>query len=727
MSIKINPNAIAVTTKTTTRWTILSLAMAGIFTSMSAQALLPTPAVVIDSGALADANSANSSNFSTNINTNKDDISANEQSTQAEQLLTTWRRQVKAQNLAQHKSWRRLLYFLDDKKGLFSKASKQSSIDDPKFFLSANGQQDSAAELDATLIALAKQMTSPNNVVAKNDAVICRFPARVNWLAESLNIDKSSLQADCPELKQWMTKLAPEQLSIMFAEEYIDNPISAFAHTLLRIDSKASAADFNQIDQAYALNDTVDGNAEDPFVLYAIKSISGGYNNVIEIDPYPQKLADYLKKDERDTWTYRLNLTPSEVKQIIAHVWETKDLNLPYYFTTDNCASEILRLIDVVRPQQSLLSQLPYVVVPSDVVNLLNKQSLLANSRYTPSDNSVRQAELNKAKSDQDKAKQANTKQANIKQNSLSQNELSVKLGYSELIKDDINAIKSKKLNSASSLSADGQTLLTLPIANADNNPLDRHPLQRADIGIGQRGDSSYIDVGVRAGFHDNLDRAAGYSQFFDLEALKATLRFYENEQDSKHERVELQNFTVFQGRSFNPENSAKKGKTWGASLEATQVNDGSQQQGEAHLVGSLGLEYGKSWVFGTPRSTAGLAEGQLSAEMPQQLCYALAMGAVQGGRGINNGFRVGAGINTGCRYQLNNQLRVQAELQLPYWYHGDSSQSEVQANYWQPISTIGVQYDIDRNQALRINANYDWQDRVKDNDDIQLSYLRYF
>lgn len=50
----------------------------------------------------------------------------------------------------------------------------------------------------------------------------------------------------------------------MFAQEYLDNPLSAFAHTLLRIDSPTSAADPSQIHHAYALNDTVDGNPDDP-------------------------------------------------------------------------------------------------------------------------------------------------------------------------------------------------------------------------------------------------------------------------------------------------------------------------------------------------------------------------------------------------------------------------------------------------------------------------------
>ena len=38
-----------------------------------------------------------------------------------------------------------------------------------------------------------------------------------------------------------------------------------------------------------------------------------------------------------------------------------------------------------------------------------------------------------------------------------------------------------------------------------------------------------------------------------------------------------------------------------------------------------------------------------------------------------------------------------------------------------------GLQYDIDKKQALRINASYDWQDRVDANDDIKLAYMRYF
>lgn len=670
--------------------------------SVPAQALLPTPLSVVNTGKLADT----ASEPTTKINA-VDDMAINKtasDSTMTEQLMT-WRTAAKAASLAEQTTWRRLLYFVDDKKGLRGKKAAASLVSDARFYLTANGQHDAAAELDALIVALAQEIAAsktadtkmagsqPKPLRATDDAVLCRFPARVHWLSTMLNIDDPYLQAACPKLDDWMTMLAPKQLSVMFAQEYLDNPQSAFAHTLLRIDSQTGAVDPSNIQYAYALNDTVDGNPDDPFALYAIKSMTGGYDNIIEIDPYPKKLAQYIKDDERDVWTYQLALTPAEVQQIMRHVWETKALSLPYYFTTDNCASEILRLIDVVRPQQDLLSQLPYAVIPSDVIQLLAREQLLGEYYYTPSDSTVRQAQLNRAAVD----------------------------------KPSNHAVSNLTDNSASSLSVDGQRLLNLPISASDNNPLDRHPLQMASLGIGQRGDQRYADIGVRAGYHDLLDRPSGFAQFFNLEGAAATVRLYEADDERKgteSDRVVLQNATLIRGRSFNPVNTAKKGKSWGTSIEAKQVNDGSQQMGDAHLVGSASYETGWSWAFGTPRA---YNNGEITGEMPPQLCYTFAAGTAQAGRGLNKGFRIGAGLHAGCDYQINNQLRVQAQLQLPYWYHGSSDETNVRGHYWQPLTMLGLQYDVDRKQALRIEASHDWQDRVAQDSDVQLSYRRYF
>lgn len=471
MSIKLTSIPIDCTLMTISLRARLPLAIAGLLLSAQTQAFLPTPLSVLELDTLSPDTSSTAPTYSNsdvlaesdNINSAEPNIqnsTLSESSVATDQLLSTWRQQVKTDKLAQHTTWRRLLYFYDNKNSVLGKKKTESLVDDPSFFLSKNGQRDSGAELDAMLAALAQELASSvtDHNQAKTDtndnSVLCRFPARVAWLAEVLAIDAASLSADCPELDEWMQTIAPEQLSIMFAQEYLDNPLSAFAHTLLRIDSKASIADPNQIDKAYALNYTVDGDPNDSFPIYATKSMIGSYNSAIEIDPYPEMLAKYLQDDERDTWTYQLGLTPKEVQQIMRHVWETKALKMPYYFTTDNCASEILRLIDVVRPQQNLLSQLSYAVVPSDVIQLLNDEQLLASTTYTPADNTLRQSQLNEKKQQR------------------------AQLGYHNSAKQTVNEIKSAQLNPVSSMSADGQTLLKRQIDVSDNNPIDRHPLQ---------------------------------------------------------------------------------------------------------------------------------------------------------------------------------------------------------------------------------------------------------
>lgn len=629
--------------------------------------------------------------------------------------------QALALNLAEQTTWRRLLYLKDSKPGRTnSPKANTSPVKNAEFFVSPEGRSDPQAEL----LALLKMMTAKNLSAAeqsKNQAVLCRFPARIHWLQQQLAIPDAELASiDCGEFDAWMAKLDPQRLSVIFAEEYLDNPLSAFGHTLMLIDSTKSLADPSAIDHAHALNDTVAGNPDDNFALYAVKSMTGLYPNDITIDPYPEKLAYYLQGDERDVWQYPLQLSHAEIQQIMRHVWETKDLGLPYYFTTDNCASEILRYIDIVRPEGSLLSQLPYVVVPSDVVRLLTDEALITEQTYLPADDSLRQAKINAL------AAQASNGKATVATAKSSGTNLDPDT------KTYTATTQSALLTLPESLISKDNKLVTTPLLPANNNPNDAHLLQRAMVGIGSRDDLGYLTLGFRAGFNDLLDRPDGYPENFALEGAALSFRVYDtDDKDSnrpKQKSVVLQDLTLIRGRSFNPINSAKTGKTWGLNLGATRVNDGSEPAGSDHLVANAAYEQGVSVGFGAAKAGTG--------QQPPQLCYALGTGMTQVGKGINNGWRVGVGANLGCRYQLSSKLRAQAEVQVPYWYHGDIDiDANVNTNtgergtghYWQPIATLGVQYDIDRNQAIRLQGNYEFQDRVRDKDDVQLAYVKYF
>lgn len=680
-----------------------------------------------DSVAIPDGGAIANDGFIDQANASEVSGANNELATSSSQTYEHYRQLALQQQLSEHTSWRRLLYFNSeathndaDKTSKIQRnpqnnnqnsnqsKSNRSLVDNPKFFITDNGNANPQAELDALLKLMLSTPVSTAERTARNTS-LCRFPARIHWLKEQLAIADSAVAAiDCPEFDAWMRKLDPQKLSVIYAAEYLDNPLSAFGHTLMQIDSTKSLADPANIEYAHALNDTVAGNPDDNFLVYAGKSITGGYPNEITIDPLPEKLAYYLQGDERDVWRYPLELSQAEVQQIMRHVWETKDLGLPYYFTTDNCASEILRYIDVVRPDGDLLSQLPYVVVPSDVVRLLTKEGLITEQHYLPSDATLRQAKLNQAK-----RSLPNQNQAQDQNHSQGKSTQPIPTTIDSVITKD-------------------NALISVPINPASNNPNNAHPLKRVRLGFGQKHDLGYLDLGFRAGFNDLLDRPEGYPQHFYLEGLSTRVRVYDaagndNKPETAHQNhVELQELTLIRGRSFNPINSGKQGKTWGLNVGATRVNDGSKYNGDDHLVANVAYEQGVSMAFGAAPEGTG--------EVPPQLCYALGTGMGQLGKGMNKGWRLGVGVNVGCRYQFTPKLRAHAEVQMPYWYHGSVEQAQneqagqtASGHYWQPIANLGVQYDIDRTQAIRLQGSYEFQDRVGDQDDVQIAYVRYF
>ena len=62
-----------------------------------------------------------------------------------------------------------------------------SQADDQRFFLAHDGKNNPASELIATVHAFYSTEAS------SNDHALCRFPARLEWLSETLQIDKTTL------------------------------------------------------------------------------------------------------------------------------------------------------------------------------------------------------------------------------------------------------------------------------------------------------------------------------------------------------------------------------------------------------------------------------------------------------------------------------------------------------------------------------------------------------
>ncbi len=571
---------------------------------------------------------------------------------------------VQIDNIATSLGWRRLLLFKDSPSG----RRDQSSLDNPQFFIAPNGHDDARAELIATLAAMAN----------KDTATLCRFVARMHFLnteLDKLGIRSGVDDSSCTDFHAWADQMDANKLSLVFAEEHANNLASAFAHVLIRAD-KASGAP----EDAVAINYTVIGEPNDGTLASTIKSVAGRYPGVMEILPFSDKLNDYLAKDERDLWQYELDLTPGEVQQIMRHIWETKDMARPYFFSHDNCATEIVRLIDVVRPTANLRRAAGRIVIPSQIAVVLADAGLIKKTTYLPSASTERQFKLNQA-------------------------------AYHE----------------RTGAAAD----ITMLLPN--NNPVQASAVHRIGLSAGsdsQRGTT--LGIGINAAYQDLLDNPTGVRKFHDVQLLS----IYGTQDD---EKFKISEATLFSHRSLNPINTAKNGITalestqaikdgakpkranaWAMRLGAKQVIDASNPANDDHLVLDVGYQKGLAWSVGlTPH-----IGNQVSAEISDTVCYVLAGGVVQAGR-INQGYRVGIEPVAGCVSHFNERLRGMMELSTPYFYHPDSAPHS-QSGYWQPSISAGVQYDLSQNYAVRVNAK---AERVNDDTHSQagVTLLHYF
>ena len=196
----------------------------------------------------AQSKDTNSSTLQPNISANTVVLANSDQAQLKQQLIAL----AKQKQLATHPSWLRLHYYEETghkKQGQSPSSVYKSKITNPDFFISKEGKSDPPAELEAFITATIEQGKDGN------DSVACRFPARTYWLKQQLGLEQ--VESDCPDFDTWLQKLDPRKLSVVFAEEYPDRPVSAFGHTLMLIDSAASLADPQAIDKAHALNDTV--------------------------------------------------------------------------------------------------------------------------------------------------------------------------------------------------------------------------------------------------------------------------------------------------------------------------------------------------------------------------------------------------------------------------------------------------------------------------------------
>ncbi len=448
--------------------------------------------------------------------------------------------------LSKERYWQQLLHFRDGK----------SEIDSKEFFLSPKGKTDAKAELEATLEAI---YTPRAGLRAHDKKVFCKFPARVKWLYEK--IPSLENYQSCKALENFIENYQASKAVLVFPTAHINSPASMFGHTFLRLDDKKGLAlTANAVNYAAK---TTESNG----LIFAYQGLFGGYEGRYSVLPYYKKIKEYNNLERRDIWEYTLNLNKVELRRLLTHLYELKDMYADYFFFTENCSYNLLWLLEVARPNTHLVDKFSIKAIPIDTIRAVKEVGFIQEVDFRPSKTKRIKSLLFEEKRAKGTFKEAYKAELEVEllQLERTQNKIDKKSYIKELM---------ERLGKRSTL----PTLPKLAIKRPPN-PLLGHKSTRVEVGID---DKKALEFGFKLAFHDIYDVEKGfisgaYIDFFHLLLSK--------EQSGD---IKLKNLNLININSYAPRDKIFKPFSWGVQVGA----EAFRNQTYVKLKGEVGLSY---------------------------------------------------------------------------------------------------------------------------------------
>ena len=517
---------------------------------------------------------------------------------------------ARAEKLADDPGWLRLGHYQRTLTGGW-----KSQAEGKAFFRAPAGKTDPAAELEATLRGFFDDTPKRDEL----DDAQCRFPARFAFLRRRLEIDLSRLpQRRCPWLVDFLARTRPRGVTVVFSSYYLNNPASAFGHTLLRLDKEPEARSgkhFELLDYGANYSATVD--TKNPFV-YLAKGLAGGFRGEFQHYAYYYKVREYADFESRDLWEYDLALEPDEVALLGAHLWEVGGTWFRYWYLDENCSYHVLSALEAAAPRLELLSHVGrFVVLPSDTLQaLFANPGLVRAVHYRPSIRTQFEARAQGLDADERRGVEALAHDpAAPLPASLGEAERAATLDAA-LDRFDLRNAKGILLGSDAEAGRRRQVLLERRAAEPgvspplvvptpeDRRPEAGHGSSRAGAGGGWSSDrGGFALVDARLALHDLGDPSDGYPAYAQIEFLPARLRVY-----ADGTKLQLDDLSLLKIVSLNPVSSFDLVPSWRLRVGATTVRD-SACNGCLAGVGELGA--GLDAAAG-PLDVAALADTEL-------------------------------------------------------------------------------------------------------------------
>jgi len=571
----------------------------------------------------------------------------------------------------------------------------ESQADDSQFFNHPEGKTEPGLELDATLTAFFTAGDSDEHPV-------CRFPARLHWLSQQLEIDIQQLPpVRCNKYSEWKETIQAQSVTLVFPAAYLNGPSSMFGHTLLRINPGDTRRDVPLA--AYALNYAANANPADNGAFYAYKGIFGGYPGVFSIVPYYEKINTYSELENRDIWEYDLNLNQEEVDQLLRHAWEVRRIQFDYYFLTENCSYHMLSLLEVARPGSNLTEGFSVKAIPADTVRAVVQADMVGDINYRPSSTTILNQRLNLLNETQQNlvwnlgTGQQPLSDADLDEDSPTDTSriLELAFDYSRYLAQknavvrDANASQNYQLLAARS---------ELPAGNVwpeihwtESRPEQGHRTSRLALGAGRQDGRNFISARFRPAYHDILDPLPGYSRGAQINFLDVRGRYFPDKNSLKLDR-----FTLIDILSLTPRNKFYKPVSWGVDTGYERMLSDTGTTHGAQVKAGGGLTY------------------QLGGE---HMVYLLGQGQLKAARGFKDNVSAGAGALSGLLLFFKHST---ANLELRGMSYQLGDQDKLFTARWLQSFPIGQQ------RAIRYILEHRYE-RHQEYNSAQLLYNWYF
>lgn len=501
---------------------------------------------------------------------------------------------------------------------------RKSLVDDPNFFLAPGGKRDPGAELSATLDAMFDNSLSP--------PARCRFPARYEWLKETLPIDPARLPTpECSELDNTLRAINPKSASLIFASGHMNAPASMFGHTFLRLDGAYESPLLS-----YAVNYAATINPKDSGIAYAFKGIFGYYPGYYSILPYYAKVREYASMEQRDLWEFRTNLTETEVRRMTLHVLEMQGIYADYYFLDENCSYDLLFLLEAARPSVTLTDRHKgFFVAPIETLRSVLAEGLIDNVVFRPSAartirhkaSEAGEAEVALAKSlasgdaapsDVVGGPLPDTGKARILD--LASDFTNYLFLKREIPKDPYQGRYLRILAARSTVESRLPESRPLPVPAP---PESGHLVSRASLAAGTRDGRPFLEIAYRPAYHSLEDPAEGFNDGSQIVFSEAALRWY-----PRDEKVRLQRWDLIDIVSLAPRDIFFRPISWKVQTGfATRDFPG----GVESIVYALNPGGGFAWKVSPLGIVSILAETDLAISGRYDRSFAFGMGGSAG------------------------------------------------------------------------------------------------